>query len=168
MPCACKIPVPNFPTNCEWGPILWRLLHGLADKYGRLMSPLFVKEEHLAWHNLIIETEKILPCKECKTHYKIYLDKHNPNSLKKLTEAEKKYWVQNFFWALHEEVDIRNDKPTLEFEKLHSLYNSVNFTFEIKHFEKLLYIVFQYNEVTILSWKNWIKNFRKLTSIYGL
>ena len=168
MPCACLIPMPDFPTNCEWGPILWRLLHGLADKYGKLMSPLFKQEETLAWIALIGDTQKILPCSECKTHYKTYLAANNPSVLKTLSDAEKTNWVQKFFWTLHQEVDIRNNKPTLDFEKLHDTYKDVSFTLELKHFEKLLKIVFQYNEVTILSWQNWIKQFRKLSSVYGL
>lgn len=168
MPCACLIPVPNFPTNCEWGPILWRLLHGLADKYGKIVSPLFKQEENIAWINLIGETLKILPCKECKTHYKTYLDSHPTSYLKTLSNDAKGVWIQTFFWELHNEVDLRNEKPTLEFEKLHDLYKSVNFLFELKHFEKMLNIVFQYNEVTILSWQNWMKSFRRLTSVYGI
>lgn len=168
MPCACRIPVPNFPTNCEWGPILWRLLHGLADKYGKVITPLFKEEEIHAWINIIGETQKILPCSECKEHYKTYLHTHNPIILKTLSDTEKGIWIQTFFWELHQEVDLRNDKPTLEFEKLHALYKNVNFRFELKHFEKLLKIVFQYNEVTLLSWQNWMKSFRRISSVYGL
>jgi len=168
MPCACLLPAPNFPTNCEWGPILWRILHGLADKYGRLMSTLYLKEEEISWYNLINETLKILPCKECKTHYKEFLDLHNPKIIKTLPYDEQKVWVQQFFWELHNIVNLRNDKPSIEFDKVHDLYKAVNFQYELKHFEKLLKIVFQYNEVTLLSWQKWIKSFRMLTSIYGI
>ena len=168
MPCACLIPVPNFPTNCEWGPILWRLLHGLADKYGQVITPLFKQEEDIAWYKLILETQKILPCKECKAHYATYLVANNPSILKSLSNENKGIWIQTFFWKLHNEIDLDNNKPILDFDKLHSLYKNVNFIFEIKHFEKLLNIVFQYNEVTIMSWQNWMVQFRKLTSVYGL
>ena len=168
MPCACLLPAPNFPTNCEWGPILWRILHGLADKYGRLMSPLFLKEEEIGWYNLITDTLKILPCKECKTHYKTYLDSHNPGIIKTLPYDQQKVWVQRFFYELHQEINIDNNKPNIDFDKLHDLYNNVNFQYEFKHFEKLLKIVFQYNEVTLFSWQKWIKSFRTLISIYGI
>jgi len=162
------IPIPDFPTNCEWGPIVWRILHGLADKYGRLMSPLYSKEEDIFWIQYINNTAKILPCKECREHYIEYLSKNNPNKLKLLNEDEKKLWVQNFFFNLHNEINVRNDKPTFLFENLHTTYKSVNFFLEIKHFEKMLNIVFRYNEVTYFSWKGWLRNLYSLMGIYGL
>jgi len=167
MPCSCIIPLPNFPTNCEWGPILWRIIHGLADKHGKLMSPLYVKEQELSWINFINMLGKILTCKECREHYHKYLEKNNPNVIKKLSPDNQRLWIQKFFWNLHNEINLRNNKDILEFDKLHDLYNNVNFFFEIKHYEKLLKVVFQYNEVTLGSWLSWLKNFRTIASIYG-
>ena len=162
------IPLPDFPTNCEWGPILWRIIHGLADKYGRLMYPLFAKEQELAWPKLIEQTKYILPCKECREHYTTYYNKNNPLILKTLMPEQQALWVQNYFFNLHNEINIANNKPAFEFSNLHTTYNSVNYTFEIKHFEKLLKVVFQYNEVSLLSWLNWLKSFRTIANIYGL
>jgi hypothetical protein len=162
------IPIPDFPTNCEWGPILWRILHGLAAKYGRLMYVSFIKEENLTWQKLIEQTQYILPCKDCRLHYKNYLTKNNPSILKTLTHEQQALWVQHFFFNLHNEINIKNNKPLFDFSSLHTTYNSVNYTFEIKHFEKLLKVVFQYNEVSLLSWLNWLKSFRTIANIYGL
>ena len=168
MPCSCLIPIPNFPTNCEWGPILWRLLHGLADKYGSLVTPMFEKEQIINWPIFIIETQKILPCKECREHYSAYLSLNNPNILKTLSSEQQKLWVQNFFFNLHNEVNTRNNKPLLEFSELHDLYKNENFFYDLKHFEKLLTIVFRYNEVTFFSWRNWLKHYKTIQSIYGI
>jgi len=168
MVCSCMIPMPDFPTNCEWGPILWKILHGLADKYGRLMYPLFSKEQDISWLKLIEQTQYILPCKECRAHYKTYYTSNSPSVLKGLPSDQQALWVQNYFFNLHNEVNLRNDKPLFNFIDLHDTYKSVNYTFEIKHFEKLLKIVFQYNEVSLLAWLNWLKTFRTLANIYGL
>lgn len=168
MVCSCMIPVPNFPTNCEWGPILWKLLQGMADKYGKLITPLFSKEEETSWPNLINLTLKILPCKECREHYKEFLSKHNPSIIKTLPTDQQSLWVQNFFWNLHNQVNIRNNKDIIDFSQLHNIYKNVNFRYELKHYEKLLTIVFRYNEVSLFSWRDWLKNFKTLESIYGL
>jgi hypothetical protein len=162
------IPIPNYPTNCEWGPILWRILHGLADKYGRLMYPTFIREQEVAWPKFIEQTQNILPCKDCRSHYKEFYQKNNPSILKKLLSEDQASWVQNYFFNLHNEINLENNKPLFEFSNLHSTYSTVNYTFEIKHFEKLLKIVFQYNEVSLLSWLNWLKTFRTIANIYGL
>ena len=168
MPCSCMIPLPNFPTNCEWGPILWRILHGLADKYGRLMYPAFIKEQEVSWPKFIEQTQHILPCKDCREHYKTYYKNNNPSILKTLTPEQQALWVQNFFFNLHNNINTENNKPLFDFSSLHTTYKNVNFMFEIKHFEKLLKIVFQYNEVSLLSWLNWLKTFRTIANIYGL
>ena len=167
MVCSCMIPIPNFPTNCEWGPILWRLLHGIADKYGKVITPLFLKEQEIAWQHLLSETAKILPCKECREHYKTYLH-NNPIIIKKLSIQDQKIWVQKFFFNLHNEVNVRNDKPIFDFDKLHDTYKNENFFFDLKHYEKLLTIVFQYNEVSLFAWRAWLKSYKTLQSIYGV
>lgn len=168
MPCSCLLPIPDFPTNCEWGPIIWRILHGISLQYGKLMSPTYAKEQTIFWTNFINQTLHILPCKECKQHYKEYIKIHNPNIIKTLTPDQQKLWVQNFFFNLHNEVNVRNDKPLFEFQMLESTYKNINYTFEIKHYEKLLKIIFQYNEVTMLSWLNWVRSFRSIAGIYGI
>lgn len=168
MPCACKVPVPEFPTNCSWGPILWKILHGIAEKYGQIVSPIFLKEEEITWPRFITLTAKIIPCEDCRGHYNIYLANHNPLLLKKLSSTDAATWVQNFFFNLHNEVNTRSDKPLFDITELQSLYVNVNFQYEIKHFESILKIVFKYNEVTLISWMNWIRSLRTLISIYGL
>ena len=39
MPCACRVPTPDYPANAAWGPILWQILHGIAEKAGRAPIP---------------------------------------------------------------------------------------------------------------------------------
>jgi hypothetical protein len=77
MPCACLLPIPDYPTNEAWGPIVWSILHSLAEKYGKLISPLYSLEETIYWTNLIKNTEHILPCKNVenitKSIYQIIL-----------------------------------------------------------------------------------------------
>lgn len=168
MPCACAVPAPEFPTNCSWGPILWKILHGVAESYGKLISPIFIKDQELAWPRFIELTNKILPCKECREHYAEYLKLHNPSAIKTLSTTDAAAWVQNFYFNLHNEVNARNDKPVLDISQLDGLYSNVNFQYEIKHFETLIKIVFQYNEVTLMSWLNWVRSLRTLLSIYGI
>jgi hypothetical protein len=132
------------------------------------MYPSFIKEQEVSWPKFIEQTQHILPCKDCRSHYKEFYEKNNPSILKKLSAEQQALWVQNYFLNLHNEINVENNKPVFEFSNLHSTYNNINYTFEIKHFEKLLKIVFQYNEVSLLSWLNWLKTFRTIANIYGL
>jgi hypothetical protein len=161
MPCACLLPLPNYPTNEAWGPILWAILHSLAEKYNKLVSMLYKKEEELYWTNLIKLTESILPCKDCRNHYKDYLSKKKIN----LKEPD---FVKLFFYNLHNDINLRNDKPLFDYSNLNITYKDTNINYLVKQFEKILDIVFQYNEVSLVSWKKWYSNYIKLQNIYGI
>lgn len=161
MPCACLLPIPNYPTNEAWGPIVWSILHRLAEQYGKLISPLYASEETIYWTNLIKNTQTILPCKDCRNHYKDYLLK-NPIMLK------KENFVRLFFYNLHNEINQRNNKALFDYTLLTSTYKDTTIQPLVKQFEKIVEVVFQYNEVSLVSWKNWYSNYIKLKNIYGI
>ena len=58
MPCACQIPVPQYPDTADWGPILWRILHGLAERAGKASLPA---DEIREWQKFIKLTGEMLP-----------------------------------------------------------------------------------------------------------
>ena len=168
MPCACAVPAPDFPTNCEWGPILWKIFHGLAAKYGKLVSPIFQRDQEITWPRFIEQTLKILPCKECREHYKEYTEANSPVTLKTLSPDLQATWIQNFYFDLHNVVNVRSGKPVFAQTELQDTYKNINFSYEMKHFETLIKIVFRYNEVTYVAWMNWVRSVQTLISIYGL
>ena len=168
MPCACNIPIPNAPTNEVWGPIFWKLLHGLAEKIGSTMLQVNITEERIAWIQLIKSTEKVLPCPYCREHYKDYLKRNNPDILKNYDVLKMKIWITNFFWSLHEEINQENNKESLEFESVSILYKNIDLNKNMKDLESIMKIVFQHNGVSLLSWQNWTNQFKKLKSFYGI
>lgn len=169
MPCACSAPFPDFPTTCSWGPILWKILHGLANHYGQLTSPMYIKDQEITWPRLLEQTAKILPCKDCREHYTKYLATRPSTTLQGMTPTEAGPWIKHFFFDLHNDINRWSQKPEAMIDILDTpLYTAVNFNYELKHFEALLKIVFQYNEVTYLAWLHWVRSIRMLLSIYGL
>ena len=168
MPCACNIPIANAPTNEVWGPILWKLLHGLAEHVGTSIIDMYKAEEKLAWIHLLKNTEKILPCPTCREHYKDWLKRMNPDVLKKYDDYQQRVWIRNFFWELHNEVNQENKKDILPFESLIKLYKNVDIRSNMKELESLMKLIFQHNGVSILSWQNWHNYYKKLQGIYGL
>ena len=47
MPCSCQVPVPQYPETAHWGPILWKILHGLAERAERSFDRM---DEIREWH----------------------------------------------------------------------------------------------------------------------
>ena len=168
MPCACNIPIPNAPSNEVWGPIFWKLLHGLSEKVGTTLLDMYKSEEKIAWINLIKNTEKVLPCPYCREHYKMFLKRNNPDVLKIYDTLKMKIWITNFFWSLHEEINRENGKPSLPFESLSILYKNVELNSNMKELESIMKVVFQHNGVSLIAWQNWTNQFKKLKSFYGI
>jgi hypothetical protein len=81
---------------------------------------------------------------------------------------KKENFVRLFFFNLHNDVNKRNSKPLFDYNLLNSTYKDTNIQYLVKQFEKILDIVFQHNEVSLVSWKNWYSNYIKLKNIYGI
>lgn len=168
MPCACNVPLEKAATKEVWGPILWKLLHALAEKTSYTMSPTYQNEEKIFWISLIKNTQKIIPCEECKAHYADWLLRNNPTNLKTLDLTEQRLWIRNFFWELHEEVNKYNKKSGMPFESLPVLYKNIDLNNNLKELDSIMKLMFQHNVVTISAWQNWVKDYKKLQSLYGI
>jgi len=165
MPCACNIPLANAPDNEVWGPILWNLLHGIAEHAGKGMNQ---PEESYSLIQLLKLTERIIPCPTCKEHYQLWLSYHPPDMLKKLSYDKYSSWVRNFFWALHNEVNRDNKKEIYPFSSLETNYKNINLNSNLKQLDKHIKLHIQHNALTILPWQNWCNQYKKLQAIYGL
>lgn len=49
----------------QWGPVTWRLMHGLAERY--------VPELHHAYRGLYYSLAACLPCAKCRNNYVLHL-----------------------------------------------------------------------------------------------
>ena len=94
--------------------------------------------------------------------------KKNPIILKNKSINDQKELIRNFFWSLHSDINIRNNKVNIIYSELTELYKDIPIAYHIKQYEKILQVVFQYNEVSLMSWKNWYSNYIKLQHIYGI
>jgi hypothetical protein len=165
MPCACNIPLANAPDNEVWGPIMWNLLHGIAEHAGKGMNQ---GEESQSLIQLLKLTEKIIPCPTCKEHYKNWLSYHPPDMLKKMAYENYNKWTRNFFWALHNEVNRDNKKEIFPFTSLEKNYKNINLKNNMKELDKHIKLHIQHNGLTILPWESWTNHYKKLQAIYGL
>lgn len=168
MPCACQTPGPAYPENREWGPFAWSLLHGLAEKSGKVVFQLYEADERRAWIQLLQITGGMLPCSECRDHYKAWLQGHPVTSIQSMPYANLKEWIRTWLWQLHENVNSRLDKPNLGFTDLTATYGSINISMQFKLFELIEKRAISQQGVPLNSWLAWVKQYRTLISVYGL
>jgi len=170
MPCPCQIPVPDYPDNAEWGPIFWRLLHGLAEVSQRASLPMDELREWKKFLELIGET---LPCDFCRRHYNVYMKQHPFPFLASKSSNSTPYnqlntWLKTFFLNLHNEVNVSNNKPVFEYADLTSAYSHVNVQDCIWQLDPVMKKVVVLNGVTVMKWNRFVHCTRMLKSIIGI
>jgi hypothetical protein len=168
MPCACGKTQIAAPDSKEWGPILWQVLHGLAEKIGALVAPLYAPDELKLWPALLQMIELVLPCEECRMHCKEWMQEHPLSPMKTLTNTDLKRWVKTWLWTLHSDVDCRIEKPTVTYDELEGLYRSVPIQAQFRLIEAIQKKTMSQSGVKLNDWMKFVKYYRMLTSIYGL
>ena len=168
MPCSCQVPGPAYPENKEWGPFVWSILHALGEKSGKVVYSLYEADERRAWIQLLQLTGSMLPCSECRDHYKTWLQTHPVSSLLTMPYGSIRIWIRTWLWELHENVNMRLGKPSVEISALPDLYGPVHITMQFKLFELIEKRAIQQQGVPLNSWLSWVKHYRTLTSVYGL
>jgi len=159
MPCACKKNVPDYPGTEEWGPILWKLLHGLAERGGKHLD-----EELREWKRLLILTADIIPCDVCKKHYKqVILER--PINILKLDRVAAYTFLRTWLWTLHNEINVENNKPELPFTELTPLYGDVDLRDTLWRLEPVMKVAILKSGVGYISWTKWSTSFRMILSL---
>ena len=161
MPCNCRKPQEDYPENKEWGPLLWAVLHGLAEKAGK-SNPLFLHEELYGWLIILKELQYIIPCPDCREHYKEY---YLANPLTKTNIIDNiRVWLFN----LHNKVNYRKDVDPFSIELLSQTYSASQIKGNIIGLKKKMDIVIVLRGVTLNHWNQWYTKVMKLHSYYQI
>lgn len=168
MPCACRAPLESYPENAEWGPLFWKLLHGLAEYSGKQQFAILQGDEVRAWISLLISLKDTLPCDICEEHQKVWLAEHPPSIFLQLPQNEFRGAVRSWLFELHNEINEGNDKPVFSFQDLEITYKSVNIREGWKALEPVIKRAITLNGLTLLPWKKFLGYVRILQGIYGV
>jgi hypothetical protein len=169
MPCACRKPEPAYPENDQWGPVLWKLLHSLAEHAGEPIqrNTAGFADEKRQWMNLVSVLPKMIPCDKCRAHCAEYLE-HVPFDLKTVPDDELHEWIRNYFWEFHEHVNSGIGKPSFPKGDLTSTYRSVSVSQTLRTLTPFIETAIRLTGITLLPWQKFQGYVRMLSSIYGL
>ena len=134
-----ELNVSNTGKVKVWGPYIWYMLHGLAEKikdksFHGLKNELL---EHI--FNICVN----LPCPSCSTHSREYLQKIDFKKIK--TKQELRLMLLDF----HNNVNTRLRKPNFSYQQLIDKYKTVNFNNVINNF--FLFFEDKHKTVNMLS-----------------
>lgn len=113
-PCRLPQPRPNLSNDkgmspSIWGPLVWRLIHGLAKIYDRdtlceCGTSDACRESFLRF---LLVLKAVLPCGECRKSYARFID----NSRDRIVRAFETSEVMVFAYDLHNMVNRKLGKP---------------------------------------------------------
>ena len=161
MPCACKKPHEAYPENKEWGPLLWSVLHALAEKVGHA-SPIFQTEELLGWLLILKQLQFIIPCTDCRQHYTTY---YQSQPLTKTNILEN---VRLWLFNLHNEVNIRKGVEVFSLDKLSESYPAQIIKPNIVGLKIKMDLVIKLSGVKINDWNQFYTKIMQMKSYYQI
>ena len=115
----------KLTQNGIWGPLLWRILHILAEQVGKPKHPITQTDEVQKWIQFMKSVEATMPCALCRGHYKEWISKHPLNELALLRGQAFREATRKYVWQLHENVNTdRNISSGISLEACKELYGS--------------------------------------------
>jgi hypothetical protein len=169
MPCACQLPPEIYPDASEWGPILWSILHGLAERVGSASFAQFQGDERRALIRVMKSLVKVIPCPSCKEHYEVYLKEHPVDkAILERPYGDLKAYVKTWFWELHNWVNESLGRPLFPYNDLTPTYKSVNLRAQMKILDAPMRKAIRIRAGQFLGYTEFINQMTMLFSVYGL
>lgn len=168
MPCArCASDTTTYPKNTEWGPVLWAILHTLAERAGKQSNAMIQADEMRSWVLFVKYLPEILPCEECRDHASTYL-KTVPFQPPPTYEATSLY-IRSYFYTFHESVNGRLFKPAFQFSDLSETYKSTSDLLRWKvQLNDMMFRAMKLNGMQLQKWSSWLQQFGLLRAAMGI
>lgn len=169
MPCACLLPPEIYPDTVEWGPILWSILHGIAERVGRVVTPLYREDERRALINLFKALGKTIPCPSCKEHFDVYLREHPvEQTMKTMPYNDIPLYVKTWFWELHNWVNESYKKPLFHFEDLTPTFQGIPIRQKLKELDIPMRKAIRLRAGQLFGYTDFVRYVTLLLSLYGI
>jgi Erv1 / Alr family len=168
MPCSCEKPVPEYPETDNWGPVLWAILHTLAEHSGKNILGTSRDDEKRQWTNIIHGLPKIIPCPKCREHAEAWIVKTPVTAIKLLSADELHEWLVNYFYNFHESVNARNGKPSFDKALLSQTYGSISVAGAMRRLKPFIEVAIRLSGLTLVPWQKWTGYVIILSSFYGI
>ena len=181
MPCGCgkkRTGTVHFmghtgadtPDPTEWGPIVWKYVHTLAEKIGFSGSIITDNDQAQYMETLINTLHHIIPCPECQSHTASYISSNPLPSLKGLRGEQLRNTVRNWLFNFHNQVrKMKGQSIVIATPEGCHQYYSGNFvpSCEYNLFVQNVAYAVRHGWVRVDNWRKWYSNSEKLRLITG-
>ena len=168
MTCSrCASDTTKYPKTTEWGPLLWKILHTLAERAGKQTNEMIKADEMRVWPLLVKTLIPIIPCEECRAHATSYVQQYpfQPPS----SYPAWNLFIRTYFYTFHESVNNRLGKQSFEFESLSTTYKSTaELTKWTQELNAMMLRAMKLNGMHMAAWQTWQNHLRMLRAAMGI
>lgn len=162
----CHRIMPSLPEAGVWGPPLWTLLHGLAEKSNQIVKPHTLDYTVRQWIRLLEALPMSLPCPICQTHATDWIKVHPVQPLLKVTNLKE--WLVEWCYLFHEAVNANRGIPSFDRTLLHDTYKEVPLRDLLESVKEIVTKAKLIGGTGFLQWKQFLGMLHMLLSIHGV
>ena len=152
----------------EWGPILWKFLHCLAEHLGQTGSTIIDTDQAQYTETLLSTIPLILPCLECQEHAAAYLAANPVPSLVGLYGNALRDTVRLWLFLFHNAVRAQQGIMITTVEECQALYQDcVVKTCEYTLFVQAVGAAVKLGRIRLENWRKWFSKAERLRIISG-
>ena len=174
MPCSCSKKTPvgqdmNVADPLQWGPILWKYLHSLAENLG-FSNNVIVDTDQANYMETILSTlHLIIPCQECQGHTLNYVSLHPIPVMKGLRGDNLRAVIRDWLFHFHNSVRAMKGQPIIfNTPDECSIYKTnVISKSEYAVFIQSVGFASRQGWVRVDNWRKWYSNSERLRIIAG-
>ena len=154
----------------EWGPILWKYLHCLAEKICTSGNKITDADQANHMEVLLNTLHLIIPCTECQSHAAQYIASNPIPPLKSLSSSEVHNATRHWLFTFHNVVRTRKGQEII----VHNL-DEVSATYagcfvpncEYTHFVQSVAVAVRQGWVRIDNWRKWYSHSERMRILVG-
>lgn len=154
----------------EWGPILWKFLHLLAERVGTSGNKIVDTDQANYMESLIGLLPQILPCTECQAHAAEYMASVPLPPLKGLYNGTLRETVRVWLFTFHNAVRLRKGQPVLvtTAEECAALYENATLPkCEYTSFVQSVAAAVRQGWVRMDNWRKWYSHAERIRILSG-
>lgn len=154
----------------EWGPILWKLLHCMAERVGGTGSTIIDTDQANYFETVLTMLPVIIPCQECQAHAAAYLSANPVPTLRGLYGQTLRSTVREWLFTFHNAVRTNNQQAILvqTIEECSALYQDCMMPkCEYTALVQTVAAAVRLGWVPIEQWRKWYSNIERLRIIAG-
>jgi hypothetical protein len=154
----------------EWGPIVWKYLHCLAEKMGTSGNTIVDTDQANYMETLLTTLHLVLPCTECQAHAANYIAANPVPALKGIYGDNLRSTVRNWLFTFHNQVRSSKGQPIQvnSAKECAALYGGCFVPkCEYNLFVQSVAFAVRQGWVRIENWRKWYSNSERMRILCG-